>query len=134
MLKVQPQQLRNITTLCLQGLIGVSETRVLRHAVHAQTDIEAVVLDLTQVIGIDAAGLGLLLELREWTRAKGIEFRLLNPTERVREVLDISCLNSVFQISSEAEVLFLATSGRPSAGLAIVHCGHVLGNATSMIA
>ena len=65
---------------------------------------KVVVLNLGQVHGIDAAGLGVLLELREWTQLNGIELRLLNVTERVHEVLEITCLNPVFAISAEADV------------------------------
>jgi anti-anti-sigma factor len=123
MLKVHTEKLGSINILCLQGQIGVLETSALRQAVHSQSDVNTVVLDLAQVIAIDAAGLGMLLELREWTKARGIGFTLLNITQRVKQVLEITCLNSVFEISSEAEVLFLATAGRPHAQLAIAHCG-----------
>ena len=123
MLKVNIQELGSISILCLQGRIAVGEINTLRRAVHSQSDVKAIVLDLVQVIGIDAAGLGMLLHLREWSKRKGIDLRLMNVTERVRQVLKITCLNSVFEISSEDEVVLLATSGLETNNLSIVHCG-----------
>ena len=112
MLKVHIQELGSIAILCVQGRIGVGGTTTLVRAVHSQSEVKTVVLDLAQVVGIDAAGVGTLLDLREWTKARGTEFRLLNLTQSVQEVLEISCLLKVFDISSEAEVLFLTPSGR----------------------
>jgi len=112
MLKVRTQGLGSISILCLQGRICVDETEALRSAVQSQLDVKTIVLDFAQVIGIDAAGLGMLLELRQWTKENGIEFRLLNLTEHVKQVLEITCLSSVFDISSEADVLFLTPSGQ----------------------
>ena len=97
--------------LCLWGRIGVSDTTALS-AVHSQSEVKTVVLDFGQVIGIDSAGLGTLLELREWTKVRGTEFRLLNLTLPVRQVLEITRSYDVFDISSEAEVLFLTPSGQ----------------------
>ena len=58
---------------------------------------------------IDAGGLGALLELREWTQLMGIEFKLMNVINRVRQVFEITRLDSVFDIMSEEVVLSAAT-------------------------
>jgi anti-sigma B factor antagonist len=102
MLKVQAEKLGTVTILHFQGRIvnGIATT-TLREAVFAQTRASAVVLNLTQVDLIDAAGLGALLELREWTQSKRIEFRLMNVTRLVQDVLEITRLDSVFEITSQ---------------------------------
>jgi len=123
MLQVHARKLELVTILCLRGRIGICETTVLRKAVLSQSGVSAVVLDLARVIGIDAAGLGVMLELREQTESNGIDFRLMNVTRLVQQVLEITRLNSVFEIFSEAEVLSLATHGRPVAELQMAHCG-----------
>jgi anti-anti-sigma factor len=105
MLKVNTQKLGEITILRLHGRIVIGETRVLLNAVLSQSDASVVILDLARVKGVDAHGLGVLLQLREETQSKGIEFRLTNATRLVRQVLEITCLNTVFEVSSEAEVL-----------------------------
>ena len=115
MLKGHAEKLSKVTILHFQGRIVSGEaTTTLREAVVAQVHACAVVLDLAQVDVIDAGGLGALLELREWTQAKGIEFRLINVTRLVRQVLEITRLDTVFKIESEAAQA--ATAGaKPSA-------------------
>ncbi|MGH9882112.1 MAG: STAS domain-containing protein [Pyrinomonadaceae bacterium] len=105
MLKIHARKLGDVTILCLKGRIVVGENKTLRNAVLSQSDVSLLVLDLSGVTRIDASGLGVLLELREQTHSKGIEFRLMNVTKLVEQVLEITCLNSVFEISSEGEVL-----------------------------
>jgi anti-anti-sigma factor len=53
-----------------------------------------VVLDLTQVDAIDAAGIGALISLQ----AAGVYLKLMNPRPQVREVLKLTNLDSVFEI------------------------------------
>jgi anti-anti-sigma factor len=101
MLKVIAKKLEAKTILHLKGRIlnGVAIT-TLREAVFAEAGASTVVLDLGRVDLINARGLGVLLELRKWTESQGIEFRLTNVGRRVREVLKITRLDSVFNISS----------------------------------
>jgi len=58
---------------------------------------QEVVLDLSEVSTIDAAGIGALVSLQ----AAGIYLKLMNPTEPVRAVLDLTGLRSVFEICGE---------------------------------
>jgi len=91
--------------LCLQGRLVNGETEALRNALESASNTDAIVLDLARVSTIDARGLGVMLELREVAHTKGIDFRIMNVTKLVSMVLEITCLNSVFEISSGAEVL-----------------------------
>ena len=97
--------------LCLRGRIVGSELATLRAAVNSQLSATAVVLDLTGVSTIDAGGLSAMLELREQTQAKGIEFKLMNVSRFVGWVLEVTHLNSVFEIMSGGE-LYFASPGR----------------------
>jgi len=72
-----------------------------------------VVLDFARVELIDARGLGVLLELQEFTQSRGIEFRLINVNSLVQQVLNISRLNSVFEIPQEQNAA--AARGQPAA-------------------
>ena len=103
MLEVRTRKLGEVSFYRLKGRIAVGETDGLLDTVLSQTDTKLVVLDLRRVIGIDAGGLGVLLELREQLRTRDIGFRLINVTNLVQQVLDITCLNTVFEVSSEAE-------------------------------
>ena len=101
MLSVQTQRSGNVAKLCVQGRLVSGETDVLSDAVRSQLNSSVIVLDFAGVEMIDARGLGVLLELREFCQLKGIEFRLLNVNSLVEEVLEITRLNSVFDVSSQ---------------------------------
>jgi anti-sigma B factor antagonist len=101
MLKIHTENLGNVTILRLRGQIVNGNTGVLQNAVQSLSDTSAVVLDLCRVSRIDAGGLGVLLKLREYTQARGIEFKLMNVTRLVRQVLEITRLNTVFEIAAE---------------------------------
>jgi anti-anti-sigma factor len=120
MLKVQARNLGNIAFLCVQGQIVNGETDVLRNAVRVQSDVQpdvrTVILDLAQVSTVDAGGLGAMLELREQVQAKGIVFKLMNVSELVGRVLEITRLNSVFEVTSGVE-FFPAVSRRTPASI-----------------
>ena len=77
----------------------------MRNAMNSLTEASTVVLDLGGVSTIDAHGLGMMLQLREATETKGIEFRLVNVTQLVRRILEITRLDSVFEIKAKPEVL-----------------------------
>jgi len=103
MLELHARNLGEVAVLCLEGQIVNGETQILRDAVHSLSEKNAVILDLTRVRTVDAHGLGVMLELREQCESKGITFGLMNMNKLVRKVLEISRLDSVFQISSRIE-------------------------------
>ena len=121
MLRVYAKKLGTVAIVCLQGRIVNGETAALRDAVDSQSNVSAVVLDLGRVSTIDAAGLGVLLELRERTQLRGIDFKLMNMTKLVSRVLEITRLNSVFEITSGAEILLTVSHSMP-ASLELASC------------
>jgi anti-anti-sigma factor len=120
MLKVQARNLGNVAFLCMQGQIVNGETEILRKAVrsqaHARSDVGMVVLDFSQVSTVDARGLGVMLQLREQVQSKGIGFKLMNVSKLVGKVLEVTRLNSVFEITSGVE-FFPAVARRQSASV-----------------
>ena len=121
MLRVYAKKLGTVAIVCLQGRIVSGETAALRDVVDSQSNVSAVVLDLSRVSTIDAAGLGVMLELRERTQSRGIVFKLMNMTKLVSRVLEITRLNSVFEVTSGAEIL-LMVSPRMPASLELASC------------
>jgi anti-anti-sigma factor len=103
MLKVHAKNLGTVAVLCLRGRIVNGETESLRKAVHSLSETSAVILDLARVTTVDAHGLGVMLELREQTLGKGSCFELMNVSEPMSRVLEITHLDSVFQITSGVE-------------------------------
>jgi anti-anti-sigma factor len=113
MLNVHAKNLGTVAVLCLQGQIVTGETEILRDAVQSVSDVGAVLLDLARVTTIDAGGLGVLLQLREQAESRGIRFQLMNVTKQIRRVLEITRLDSVFQITSAVEYFpAVSRSGR----------------------
>lgn len=123
MLKIHTQRLGGVTILRLRGRIVIGETAPLRNAVHSQANASTVVLDLARVNGIDARGLGVLLELREWAQSKGIEVRLINVTRLVHKILEITRLDSVFDISTQESVQSKAVGQSAEAEIESALCG-----------
>ena len=105
MLKVYAKILEKVTILSLQGEIVTGETEILRNVMQSVSDTRAVILDLARVSRIDARGLGVMLELRERTQARGIRFELMNISKPLSTIFEMTHLDSVFQITSESEFL-----------------------------
>ena len=92
-LTVTVRDLGEVVILGGQGrLVRGSETAILCAAV--QQHGRNVILDLSQMDAIDAAGVGALVALQ----AAGIYLRLVSPNQTVRDVLRDTALESVFEI------------------------------------
>ena len=115
MLKVQPRNSGTAVIFYLQGQIVNGETDVLRNAVAFQPNVSAVILDLAGVNIVDAGGLGAMLELRKQAESKGIRFELMNLNKWVRYVLEVSRLDSVFEVKSEVECMATVSRNRCAA-------------------
>ena len=96
MLTVTTEYLADTLVLRCHGrLVRGEESALLCAAVRHHG--REVVLDLSEVNIIDAAGIGALVSLQ----AAGIYLKLMNPTEPVRSLLRITGLRSVFEICGE---------------------------------
>ena len=122
MLKVHTRNLGNVAFLCMEGQIVTGETQILRNAVHSQSDVSTVVLDLALVSTIDAGGLGVMLELREQVQSKGIAFKLMNVSKLVGKVLEVTRLDTVFEVTSEVEFFPAISQRRPASARPFAFC------------
>jgi anti-anti-sigma factor len=111
MLTVRVESLGEVVVLrCSGRIVHGYETALLCSVMHQES--RNVVLDLTEVDAIDAAGIGALVSLQ----GAGVYLRLLNPTQQVREILTVTKLNSIFEIfesQSIAETKQSTQKGRP---------------------
>lgn len=98
MLKVYRRKLGEVSILCLQGQLVVGNTTPLAETVFEEASGRQLILDFTGVTRVDAAGLGVLLALREHTLANRTEFKLMNISSQVMRVFVVSHLDSVFDI------------------------------------
>ena len=99
MLKVNTKNLGAVKVLCLEGQIITGDTETLRSAVEAVSGASDIILELSNVTIVDAHGLGVLLQLREQTLARGARFELRNVNNPLNKVFQITRLNTVFDIN-----------------------------------
>ena len=93
MLTVTVENFEELTVVrCLGRIVRGYDTLLLCSA--AQQAGRNIVLDLTQVDAIDAAGMGALVSLQ----AAGVYLKLMNPKRPVRETLKLTNLDTIFEI------------------------------------
>ena len=108
MLKTTTLKIADTTFVRCQGKIVVGEDFDALHcAVWKETSAKLIVLDLAGVKLIDAAGLSVLLELRQRARANAIRFKLMNARPKVERVLRLTKLDGVFEFWSARDMLDL---------------------------
>ena len=107
MLSLTVQNLGDVTMFRCVGRITLADADVLRIAVLTQQRGRVAVLDLAQVNAIDAAGLGVLVSLWKWSRARGTTFKLMNLAPSIENLLELTKLRSVFEICSVQDMLEL---------------------------
>jgi anti-anti-sigma factor len=95
--------------------IVFGECHILRHAVFSHPYVAIAVLDMAEVTAMDAAGLGLLVELGKWAAAKRIQLKLLNLTPSMANLLNMTHLTPIFDVSSVRDVIdLLFPANQPS--------------------
>ena len=105
MLKVNTKKLGATKVLCLEGQIINGDTDTLRSAVQATVSGAGdIILELSNVTIVDAHGLGVLLQLREQTLTQGSRFELMNVSGPLNRILEITRLNTVFDIRERVEI------------------------------
>jgi anti-anti-sigma factor len=108
MLKITVQKLGDASVLRCKGQIVVADAcSILRNAVLSQRHTRMLVLDLASVDRIDAGGLGVLLDVREWARSGASVFKLMNVTKKVEEILELTHLQNVFEFCSVRDFFLL---------------------------
>ena len=103
MLKVHAKRLDAVEVLSLEGQIIHGDTEVLRNVVPLADDTRELILDLSNVTTVDAHGLGVLLQVREVSIARGIHLELRNPSQPLFIIFEITRLNTVFDINPSFE-------------------------------
>lgn len=83
----------------------------LRNAVTSLSPLRVVVLDLSEVELLDGGGLGMLVFLHNWASFKGIRLNVVNPSHRIREMLQLTGLADVFHISSVNDIIEMFCGG-----------------------
>jgi anti-anti-sigma factor len=99
MLKVDIKSASPAVTLFCAGrmTLGV-EAETLRCVATSRSE-RHVLLEMSKVHGIDAAGLGLLVELHHWARRRSANMVIVNPSPRTRQMIALTGLDQVLNVS-----------------------------------
>jgi anti-sigma B factor antagonist len=79
--------------LALDGEIDLASAKALREAIHAAArdrDIATVIVDLESVVFIDSTGIATLIDGRKFADVCTTTYRVVNPRDLVRRVLEIT--------------------------------------------
>jgi anti-sigma B factor antagonist len=112
-LKTTFRDIGGVTVLDLSGPIGLGESSALfGKAIRELTDNNRtkIVLNLRDVSSIDSAGIGELVRAYISLKSRGGEMRLLHPTPKVHDLLDLTRLLRVMQVFTD-EALALRSLG-----------------------
>lgn len=103
---INTDQIGDVAVLqCAGRMVRAQGLSLLRDAVISLSQLRIVVLDLSEVEMLDAGGLGLLVSLHNWACENRIQLKLVNPSKLVREMLELTGLASVLDISSVHDLI-----------------------------
>ena len=95
---------------CVGRIVRGAGIRTLRNAVFSEKNIRIVVIDLSDVEMLDAGGLTALISMHQWAQSRNVQLKLVNPSHFVNEVLTLTGLNHVFEISRFEHALFVLSA------------------------
>jgi anti-sigma B factor antagonist len=103
-LKIETREVAHVTILDIQGRIILGdELTNLRDAIHklVEQGQKKIVLNLAGVDYIDSSGVGELVGCYTTVRNAGGELKLLNLTQKVQDVLQVTKLYTVFDVRDD---------------------------------
>jgi anti-anti-sigma regulatory factor len=121
MLSVTIHNLGEVVVLrCVGRIVRGEETLILCAALRHRS--QEVIIDLTRVHALDAAGVGALVSLQ----AAGVYLKLQDPNPRVRNIL------SVTKVDSIVEICYSPSSGDKAATIDVIHAEPGLSQQTAV--
>jgi anti-sigma B factor antagonist len=103
-LKTTTRQVDGVSVVDLSGRITLGEASVaVRDAINDLMDKgnKKILLNLTEVNYVDSSGIGVLVSSLTSVRSHGGELKLVNITKRIRDLLQITKLYSLFDIKDD---------------------------------
>ncbi|HET7872926.1 MAG TPA: STAS domain-containing protein [Terriglobales bacterium] len=120
-LKVKERQVDTVSILDFSGRIVLGkETALMRDSI---LDLVArgrknIVLNLSDVPYIDSTGIGELLSASKAVRKAGGDLKLLNLTRKVRDMVEVVKLGSIFELFDDETAAVKSFAAEPKPGLA----------------
>jgi anti-anti-sigma factor len=107
MLSLRRETLGHTTVLHCSGRIVFPDADALHTAVLQLPRSRKLVLDLADVITVDAAGLGIFMSLYHWAKRTRTELKLMNLGTKLQTLFEVTKLNIALQSCSAQEMLEL---------------------------
>jgi anti-sigma B factor antagonist len=107
-MKIEIRTFGDAQILDVSGQITLGEgTMVIRNTVRdiLQTGVKKIILNLANVTYIDSSGVGELVSTYTSVVNKGGQLKLLNLTKKIRELLAITKLLTVFDVSDNEQTM-----------------------------
>jgi len=104
-MQIAGRYLKDTKVLTLKGLFDYYAKSVFDLAIEGAKEIRCqhIILDLSEVSGIDSAGLGRIVLCMRTLNNQGIRLSLLNPATHIRELLEQLGVLTSFPICSTEE-------------------------------
>ena len=107
MFNLRRETLGHTTVLHCSGRIVFPDADALHTAVQQLPRSRKLVLDLADVITVDAAGLGIFMSLYHWAKRTRTELKLMNLGAKLQTLFEVTKLNIALQSCSAQEMLEL---------------------------
>jgi len=101
------ETLGHTTVLHCSGTVVFPDADALHMAVLQLPRSRKLVLDLADVVTVDAAGLGIFVSLYHWAKRTRTELKLMNPGAKLQALLAATSLNTVLECCSVQEMVEL---------------------------
>jgi len=113
-LSLETRVAEDVTVICCQGRIayGIEAAALSGEIAELAPQTRRVVIDLSGVEMIDAAGLGALISVASTARASQCTVKLAAPGNFIRQLLELTKLTSVFEIHPTLDAATIAFSGQ----------------------
>jgi anti-sigma B factor antagonist len=98
------RQIGEIAIVDISGRITLGEGNVMLREIMVdllEKGNKHILLNMTQVIHVDSAGIGELVRSHTSARKKGGHLKLVNPHQKVRDLLQMTMLSAVFDIQED---------------------------------
>jgi anti-sigma B factor antagonist len=119
-MRMVERRVDDVTILQLIGRLELEDgDTTLRDAINALVaeGRAKIVLDLKEVTRLDSAGIGMLVSKLLTARRGGGNLKLLNPTARTDRLMEITKLNTIFEIFRDEEAAIRSFGGPPAAAV-----------------
>jgi anti-sigma B factor antagonist len=103
-MRTSTRQIGEITILDISGAIALGEGNLMLREI--MVDLLAkgnkhILLNLTEVVHVDSAGIGELVRSHTSVRKQGGHIKLVNPNKKVRDLLRMTMLSAVFDVQDD---------------------------------